>query len=175
VPQTGIDATTSFGFGGGYTDPTGLIYLVHRYFDSATGQFMSVDPFLRETQVPYEYSSDDPINGIDPGGLWGVSCCNMKLTFSIQQVYWFINKNGLNWFFGHGGVASTTALSLACLLIGIADVIAGTVCGALAIMIPGLIAWFGPTAVKRNGGVAFKFSWPPNPIFNGAIYARTWS
>ena len=31
-------ATTAFGFGGGYTDPTGLIYLVHRYYDPSTGE-----------------------------------------------------------------------------------------------------------------------------------------
>ena len=39
--QTSINSnyvgTTPFGFGGGYTDPTGLIYLVHRYYDPARG------------------------------------------------------------------------------------------------------------------------------------------
>jgi RHS repeat-associated protein len=30
-----------FGFAGGYTDPTDLIYLIHRYYDPSTGQFIS--------------------------------------------------------------------------------------------------------------------------------------
>jgi YD repeat-containing protein len=30
-----------FGFAGAYTDPSGLEYLVHRYYDSLTGQFLS--------------------------------------------------------------------------------------------------------------------------------------
>ena len=38
------DRYTPFGFAGGYTDPTGLIYLINRYYDPATGQFLSVDP-----------------------------------------------------------------------------------------------------------------------------------
>ena len=46
--QTSINsnyvATTAFGFGGGYTDASGLIDLVHRYYDPVTGQFLSVDP-----------------------------------------------------------------------------------------------------------------------------------
>ena len=68
VPQMGISATTAFGFGGGYTDPTGLIYLVHRYYDLATGQFLSVDPLLNGIQQPHVYASDDPVNSTDLGG-----------------------------------------------------------------------------------------------------------
>ena len=38
--------STPFGFEGSYTDPTGLVYLVHRYYDPATEQFLSVDPLV---------------------------------------------------------------------------------------------------------------------------------
>ncbi len=46
-PQTrgGLTATP-FGYAGGYTDPDGLIYLLNRYYDPATGQFISVDPAI---------------------------------------------------------------------------------------------------------------------------------
>ena len=59
-------ATTAFGFGGGYTDPTGLVYLVNRYYDPASAQFMSIDPMVAKTDQPYEYAGDDPVNAVDP-------------------------------------------------------------------------------------------------------------
>jgi RHS repeat-associated protein len=70
-PETagGLTAYTPFGFAGGYTDPTGLIYLVNRYYDPAAGQFLSVDPMVAETGQPYAYADDDPVNAIDPIGL----------------------------------------------------------------------------------------------------------
>jgi RHS repeat-associated protein len=84
--QTSINsnyvATTPFGFGGGYTDATGLIYLVHRYYDPSTGQFLSVDPELATTNQPYVYTGDDPVNETDPTGKWVVGICG-----SIA-VYW---------------------------------------------------------------------------------------
>jgi RHS repeat-associated protein len=60
--------STPFGFEGGYTDPTGLVYLVHRYYDPATSQFLSVDPAVGETGTPYAYTSGDPVNRSDPSG-----------------------------------------------------------------------------------------------------------
>ena len=45
----GLTSATPFGYAGGYTDPTGLIYLLARYYDPGTGQFISVDPDLAQT------------------------------------------------------------------------------------------------------------------------------
>jgi RHS repeat-associated protein len=69
-PETtgGLTATTPFGFAGGYTDPTGLIYLINRYYDPQTGQFISVDPLLSQTLAPYSYASGNPISNTDPTG-----------------------------------------------------------------------------------------------------------
>jgi RHS repeat-associated protein len=70
-PETsgGLTVDTPFGFAGGYTDPTGLLYLINRYYDPATGQFLSVDPRVDVTEEPYAYTGDDPVNGVDPLGL----------------------------------------------------------------------------------------------------------
>jgi uncharacterized protein RhaS with RHS repeats len=42
---------------------------VGRYYDPATGQFVSVDPAVDRTDAPYKYVSGDPANGTDPLGL----------------------------------------------------------------------------------------------------------
>jgi RHS repeat-associated protein len=60
-----------FGFQGSYTDPTGLIYLIDRYYDPTTDQFWSVDPEVAETGQPYAFTGDNPVNSTDPLGLHG--------------------------------------------------------------------------------------------------------
>ena len=36
--------------------------LVHRYYDPATEQFLSVDPLADVTGTPYAYTGGDPVN-----------------------------------------------------------------------------------------------------------------
>jgi RHS repeat-associated protein len=83
--------TTPIGFTGGYTDPNGLIYLVHRYYDPTTGQFLSVDPLVAQTQQAYIYAGDDPVNGSDPLGLmcWGLC----TFTNAAKSVGHFVAKH----------------------------------------------------------------------------------
>ena len=50
------------------THPLGSIYLIGRYYDPATGQFLSVDPLVQLTQQGYRCVGDDPVNAIDPRG-----------------------------------------------------------------------------------------------------------
>jgi RHS repeat-associated protein len=73
-------STTPFGFAGQYRDAeTGFYYLQARYYDPSLGQFLSVDPLVEETQMPYTYVDGDPINEIDPSGaacgIWGANTC----------------------------------------------------------------------------------------------------
>lgn len=85
----GLTASTPFGYAGGYTDPTGLIYLISRYYDPQTGQFASVDPDVDQTGQPYAYTGGDPVVQSDPSGLaWAahVSCrCYFSLEIEFQD------------------------------------------------------------------------------------------
>ena len=65
----GLTASTPFGYAGGYTDPDGLIYLLNRYYEPATGQFISVDPAIAQTMQAYAYAEDNPVSVTDPTGL----------------------------------------------------------------------------------------------------------
>ena len=77
----GLSSITPFGYAGGYTDPTGLIYLINRYYDPSTGQFLSVDPLVGITDQPYQYAGGDPVNFTDPLGL----ACWAALEFGLTQ------------------------------------------------------------------------------------------
>jgi RHS repeat-associated protein len=70
-PETsgGLTAYTPFGFAGGYTESTGLVYFVNRYYDPSTGTFVTVDPDVSETKEPFTYTDDDPVNLVDASGL----------------------------------------------------------------------------------------------------------
>ncbi|MER7666743.1 RHS repeat-associated core domain-containing protein, partial [Streptomyces sp. NPDC096193] len=62
----------------GYQDPTGLYHYAARYYDPNIGRFTQPDPSGQEKN-PYLYAEGDPVNRIDPNGLWswqvGVEVC----------------------------------------------------------------------------------------------------
>jgi RHS repeat-associated protein len=60
---------TLFGFQGSYTDPTGLIYLINRYYDPSTDQFLSNDPDVATTNQAFVFTNDNPLNSTEPLGL----------------------------------------------------------------------------------------------------------
>jgi RHS repeat-associated protein len=62
--------TSPFGFAGEYSDSeSGLQYLRARYYDPATGNFLTADPLEDITGAPYSYAGDDPVDGRDPSGM----------------------------------------------------------------------------------------------------------
>ena len=69
---------------------------VNRYYDPVTGQFMSVDPMVAQTQQAYVYTSDDPLNETDPLGLKG---CGWNPICYIGSGYDKVN-NALNFILG---------------------------------------------------------------------------
>jgi RHS repeat-associated protein len=151
VAQAGI--TTPLGFAGGYTDPTGLVYLVNRYYDPATGQFLTVDPLVNLTGSPYAYAGNDPLNMTDPLGL----LCDW---WNSWRAYWQCLTSGFgnlwDWVSHHltliAAVAGTAALFVAS---------AGTA-GPLIALALGAIATFasaGQTAEDISSGAgALKIS-----------------
>ena len=50
---------------------TRRIYLLNRYYDPSTDQFLSVDPDVQSTDQPYAFVNDDPLNLTDPLGQCG--------------------------------------------------------------------------------------------------------
>jgi RHS repeat-associated protein len=61
---------TAVSYAGQYTDlETGYQYLRARYYDPATGQFLTRDPAVAATGQAYSYGNGDPLNEVDPLGL----------------------------------------------------------------------------------------------------------
>jgi RHS repeat-associated protein len=81
--QTG-SVNNPFLFTGQYRDSeTGMYHLRARYYDPATGQFISRDPKLNSTWAPYGYVADNPLNMTDASGLDPIS-------------------DGINWLYQQG-------------------------------------------------------------------------
>jgi RHS repeat-associated protein len=68
-------------FSGRELDPTGLYFYRARYYEPATGRFLSEDPLglAAGDANPYRYLGNDPLNGTDPSGLCGD--CVIDLAF----------------------------------------------------------------------------------------------
>ena len=98
-PQTtgGLTAYTPFGYAGAYTDPDGLLYLINRYYDPATGQFTSLDPDVDQTLQPYAYTAGDPVSQTDPTGLSASGGCahavpSCRYTWALDFTYHMIQN-----------------------------------------------------------------------------------
>jgi RHS repeat-associated protein len=69
VASTGT-ITNPLRFAGEYLDAeSGMYYLRARYYEPATGQFISRDRAVALTLKPYAYSAGNPLNATDPSGL----------------------------------------------------------------------------------------------------------
>jgi hypothetical protein len=62
------------------------VYLRARYYDPATGQFISRDPLTAMTGAPYSYGDENPLDITDPTGLFGWS----NITSAAKTVRHFV-------------------------------------------------------------------------------------
>jgi RHS repeat-associated protein len=65
-------------------DPTGLYYLRARYYDPATGRFLTQDP-LGSLQ-PYAYAANNPLRWVDPWGLHDLEATPTPTPVGMIQV-----------------------------------------------------------------------------------------
>jgi RHS repeat-associated protein len=84
------NAKTEFLYSGEQFDSKiGQQYLRQRYYAPSTGRFNRLDPFFGDLNDPlslhkYLYTHDNPVNGIDPNGLFGVVGSLGAFSASIQ-------------------------------------------------------------------------------------------
>lgn len=79
-----------FGFAGGMYDPqTSLVHFGAREYDPSIGRFLSKDPlgFASEDTNFYTYVYNDPVNKIDPSGLFMNFVASCLLSGGIEVVY----------------------------------------------------------------------------------------
>ena len=85
-------AANHFLYDGQYLDTiSGLYYLRARWYDPATGQFISVDALVALTGEPYSYAGGNPVNGSDSLGLLSANWVDMLvlkglLGYSNKQI-----------------------------------------------------------------------------------------
>ena len=53
-------------------DGSSLTFRIRRYYDPTTGQFITVDPSVDQTEAQYAYAAGDPVDSSDPTGLFCV-------------------------------------------------------------------------------------------------------
>jgi RHS repeat-associated protein len=88
-------------FAGQYEDAeTGLHYNWHRYYDPSTGRYLTPDPIgLMGGINLFAYVQNDPVNLVDPFGLWSVTVRAYKgIGGKIT-----LGRSGGKWFGSFGG------------------------------------------------------------------------
>lgn len=75
-------------------------YLVNRYYDPATAQFISVDPLVSMTGEPFSYAGDDPVNESDPSGMSGDALADEQydVQHSCKGQYAHAQGCGQQWY-----------------------------------------------------------------------------
>jgi RHS repeat-associated protein len=94
VNKTGATPNNYLYRGEQYDPDLGLYYLRARYYNPATGRFLSVDPLADEGQRRYEYAAANPVDGMDPNG--SEALIEYALVPHIFPPLWIPNWCGLS-------------------------------------------------------------------------------
>ena len=111
---------TPLGFKGGYEAVDGLVYFLHRFYNPAIGQFLSIDPEVAQTQQSFAFAENDPANVSDSNGMQANECL---LEASPPVPDWGRTVNGVRQGL-IGGVLTLYCLSFS-------DLVPGVICAGL--------------------------------------------
>jgi RHS repeat-associated protein len=71
MPGSGVSSLAP-AWRGRYLDWTGFYWMGARYYEPASGRFLSADPLGHGASMSlYDYANGDPVNGLDPDGRFG--------------------------------------------------------------------------------------------------------
>jgi RHS repeat-associated protein len=152
-------ANNPFGFAGSYTDSeSAYLFLMNRYYDPTTAQFMSVDPAVDLTQTPYSYANGEPVDNVDPSGEGGTpsqGLLDYNRAHAQFNAYCVSTHNmgtltldgsrcGEQWFQSGSFTAAVDVVSI----VGCGVATVATVGGAAAVCIGGAIADAGAHGIS---------------------------
>jgi len=156
---------------------------VHRYYDPATEQFLSVDPLANVTGTSYAFAADDPVNAFDPNGLdcgifsfacsaydataGGVKTAAAATGHAVNEALPDIHK-----YLGELGSAASL-----CAVVTSETVIVGAICGSLAVVATAASAGAGVAlyAEGRESGTTALFDVGAAATAGLGGVAETWS
>jgi RHS repeat-associated protein len=105
-----VASITRFGYAGELADPaTGLVYLRARWLDPETAQFLSADPAGWETGQGYTYTAGNPLQLVDPLGLFSWSAVGDWLIKAGQTTTNFLYGAIDNLTFGTASMIANAA------------------------------------------------------------------
>jgi RHS repeat-associated protein len=170
--------TSPFGYSGQYVDATtGLVNDRARWYEPQDGGFTTRDPAFASTDTAYTYANGDPVNNLDPSGLWSVG----GVISDVEKVA----ERGVGDLVGAGEEVAG----------GVAEGFAGALAGAAAIGVGLGVAvsvvwdalgpapsaggnvdvpiWFGQPRISEYSGDGIPVWSPPNgvqiPVFPWAV------
>jgi RHS repeat-associated protein len=155
TPESGSVTLGGFGFTGEQVDSeTGFVYLRNRFYDPATGRFLTPDPLgaLGSGVNLYAYVGNNPTSFTDPTGQcpWCVGAAIGAVAGAVvgATVYTATHQDDFSW---KGAAEATAGGAVAGAIIGSG---VGLVYGAVAAGAGGTAAAVGGTAATVGSGVA---------------------